>query len=183
MRGSFRIVGSDGQQVGHSTTQRPWLILFAMAAVFGLIGVVFHFVAGAVAGDAALLAAEGKSAQATVIDQRIAETRDRDSDGDTRITITYFLTLTFKPAGDSAEVETEVSVPKDRFNALGEGDAVEIFYAPSRPTLIEFTRGETASNAGILSLISYLMGAVGLGLAILGVGLWRRARPSQEPAI
>lgn len=183
MRWSFRIDGAHGQEAAQSKTVRPWLILFFMAAVFGFMGLVFHFVSDSAAGDAALLEAEGKPAVATVTDQRVVESRDKDSDGDTRITVNYYITLSFKPEGDSAEVQTEALVPKARYDVLGVGDQVDIFYAASRPTLIELTRGETAANAGILRLVSYILWAVALGLAVLGVSLWRRARPKEDPVI
>lgn len=158
------------QSDAHVGTRRsfsvsPSVILYPMAAIFLVIAVVFHFVAGSVAREADLLASEGMEAEATVTDSRIVEIRktDRDSDGFTRTEtdIDYYLTLEFVTA-EGKTIELEKSVSNAQYNKHDKGDKLTLRYAKSDPTVIEFEKGSRAGDAGIFKWLSWGLGALGV---------------------
>ena len=147
--------------------------LYAFAAVFLLVAAGLLLLGRSAAADARLLAAEGVPVAATVTDRTITETRSRDSNDRLRTTTSYRITLTFATAaGETVTVDHPVS--KARFDGLADGQITEVFYAPSRPTLVSFERGDAEAGVGFFGVMAAIFGLVGLGIGWLGLTLRRR---------
>jgi Protein of unknown function (DUF3592) len=136
--------------------------------------------------DAKLLAAEGREIEAEVLNRRIVETieYDRDTGSNSnssfdrqRKKTTHYVTLAYNPS-ENERIEMETSVSQSRYQALGNGAKVKIFYAPSNPQLIEFEKGEKAGEAKLFSWISIGLMVVAVGMAALGIYLRRPSAAS-----
>lgn len=157
------------------------LVLFLIAGILALVAGGMFLAAGALDADAALLAREGQEVQAEVLDRRITERIEVDRDKDLnsplreRKVTTYHLRLAYVTAAGE-RIETEVAVSRARYEAAETGGALRLFYAPSKPTVIEFERGEAAAEARAFRWVFWGLGVLSLGLAGLGVWLRRRER-------
>ncbi len=173
---------SFSSHTGHSRRfpVAPSIILYVMSAIFLIVSGAMYWASGAVGEDAKRLAAEGQEIEAEVIGRRIVEKieYDRDSNSNSnssfnreRKTTTYYVTIAYNPTGNE-RIEKETTVSRSRYEALGDGAKVKIFYAPSDPQLIEFEKGEKAGEAKFFFWISLVVGTLAVGL--LGLGLYLR---------
>lgn len=140
----------------------------ACPVVLGLVAGVLLLFAGAAQRDSWLLAVEGVTVQAEVIDLRSKQS-DRHRRGRTQHSTSYVVTLGFVAEG-TGPVMVEKSVSRRQYFQLGVGRQLTIRYARSRPHLIELRPGDAAMDA----VIAWLLAAMAVCLAIGSAGwAWR----------
>jgi hypothetical protein len=179
MRMQHRISGDDPERLKRLPFWAHW-VLYGMAAVFLGIAALLYVVGQQAAADARLLAAEGVAVEATVGTRTVTETRSRDQDDRMKTTRSYRVELRFTTAEGKA-VEVERGVSQAQYDRLEEGQPVEIFYVPSRPTLVGFEKGGDTGGAWVLWGIGAVFGLVGLGLGLGGRALRRKAIAAAGP--
>lgn len=172
MRARYRFSSDDPDSLKRLPFGVHW-VLYGMAAVFLGVALLLFLVGRQAAADARLLAAEGVAVEATVGTRTVTETRSRDSDDRMRTTRSYRVELSFTTAEGKA-VEVERGVSEAQFDSLEEGQLVQVFYVPSRPTLVGFEKGGDMGGAWILWGIGAVFGLVGLGLGLGGRALKRK---------
>jgi Protein of unknown function (DUF3592) len=162
-----------GANTGANTGTDAWIPALIVTAALLLVLLVVGILTRSSGFEAQLLAREGQTAEATVLDHRTVSTRRTDTDGRAWTDIDYYVTFGFTTA-DGQDTKVEVEVGQSRYRDFELGRKVPLRYAASRPDVIEFEAGEKAAEVRFLAWALWGLGAIAAGLSALTWTLWRR---------
>lgn len=140
-----------------------WVIF---AAALSMMASALFLGAHAAGKDSRLLAAEGVTISATVVEKHIEDHRRRSGSGARRHSKSYHLRLAYSPSG-LARVEVQESVSRRRYDVTEVGDLMTIRYAPSQPRVFEVEPGDAAGAARTQWWLAF-----GSALGALGSAVW-----------